>query len=49
MLELKGYNGMISIEYEGCMISAQETFEKAAAHFRTVLINEKAGEAWWLQ
>ena len=47
MLKLKGYDGVISIEHEDCMMSVQEGFEKAVAYLKTVLIKEKAGEAWW--
>ncbi len=47
MLRLKGYDGVISIEHEDCMMSVQEGFEKAVAYLRSVLIKESAGEAWW--
>jgi sugar phosphate isomerase/epimerase len=47
MLKLKGYDGVISIEHEDCMMSVQEGFEKAVAYLRGVLIKEKAGAAWW--
>ncbi len=47
MLKMKGYDGVISIEHEDCMMSVQEGFEKAVAYLRGVLIKESAGEAWW--
>ncbi len=47
MLKMKGYDGVISIEHEDAYMSVQEGFEKAVAYLRTVLIKEKAGEAWW--
>jgi hypothetical protein len=28
-------------------MSVQEGFEKAVAYLRSVLIREKAGQAWW--
>jgi len=47
MLRMKGYNGVISIEHEDCMMSVKEGFEKAVAYLKPLLIKEKAGEAWW--
>ncbi len=47
MLKLKGYDGVISIEHEDCMMSVQEGFEKAVEYLRGVLIKENAGAAWW--
>ena len=47
MLRMKGYDGVISIEHEDCMMSVQEGFEKAVAYLKTVLIKEKPGDAWW--
>ncbi|MBU0640769.1 MAG: hypothetical protein KKB50_18040 [Planctomycetes bacterium] len=47
MLKMKGCNGVISIEHEDSLVSIQEGFEKAVAYLRSVLIKEKAGDAWW--
>ena len=47
MLRIKGYDGVISIEHEDSTMSVQEGFEKAVAYLRSVLIKEKAGQAWW--
>jgi sugar phosphate isomerase/epimerase len=47
MLKMKGYDGVISIEHEDCMMSVQEGFEKAVAYLRSVIIKEQAGAAWW--
>ena len=47
MLRMKGYDGVISIEHEDGYMSLQEGFEKAVAYLRSVLITEKAGQAWW--
>ena len=47
MLKMKGYDGVVSIEHEDSLMSVQEGFEKAVQYLRSVLIKEKAGEAWW--
>ncbi len=47
MLRVKGYDGVISIEHEDSYMSVQEGFEKAVSYLRSVLIKEKAGDAWW--
>ncbi len=47
MLRQKGYDGVISIEHEDCLMSVQEGFEKAVTYLRSVMIKDKAGEAWW--
>ena len=47
MLKMKGYDGVISIEHEDCLMSVQEGFEKAVAYLERVIIKEKAGDAWW--
>ena len=33
--------------HEVALTSVQEGFEKAVAYLKTMLIKEKAGEAWW--
>ncbi|MCG3128213.1 MAG: hypothetical protein CHACPFDD_03090 [Phycisphaerae bacterium] len=47
MLRCKGYDGVISIEHEDSYMSVQEGFEKAVKYLRGVMIQEKAGGAWW--
>ena len=47
MLQMKGYDGVVSIEHEDSYMSVREGFEKAVAYLRSVLIKERAGEAWW--
>ena len=47
MLRTKGYDGVISIEHEDSLMSVQEGFEKAVAYLRSVMITQKAGDAWW--
>jgi sugar phosphate isomerase/epimerase len=47
MLKMKGYDGVISIEHEDAYMSVQEGFEKAVAYLKSVMIREKAGQAWW--
>lgn len=47
ILRRYGYDGVISIEHEDALMSAGEGFRKAVAYLRGLLIEEKAGEAWW--
>jgi len=47
MLRTYGYDGVLSIEHEDSLMSLQEGFEKAVAYLKSVIIREKAGEAWW--
>ncbi|MFA5863768.1 MAG: sugar phosphate isomerase/epimerase [Phycisphaerae bacterium] len=47
MLRAKGYDGVLSIEHEDGLMSAQEGFEKAVNYLRTVVIREKTDQAWW--
>jgi sugar phosphate isomerase/epimerase len=46
-LRLVGYDETLSIEHEDGLMSGREGFEKAVAFLRNVLIQEKAGEAYW--
>lgn len=48
MLRRYGYAGAISIEHEDPLMSAKEGFEKAVAYLAPMLIEEQAGEAWWV-
>lgn len=47
MLRVYGYDGVLSIEHEDSVMSMKEGFEKAVEYLNSVLIHEKAGEAWW--
>ena len=42
-----GYDGVLSIEHEDSLMSINEGFEKAVAYLKTVLIEQKSGQAWW--
>jgi sugar phosphate isomerase/epimerase len=46
-LQLVGYEGAISIEHEDGLMSQNEGFTKAASFLKNILIQEKAGEAFW--
>jgi sugar phosphate isomerase/epimerase len=46
-LQLVGYQGAISIEHEDGLMSQNEGFTKAASFLKNILIQEKAGEAFW--
>ncbi|HUX49537.1 MAG TPA: sugar phosphate isomerase/epimerase [Spirochaetia bacterium] len=47
-LQLIGYNGSVSIEHEDGLMSKTEGFEKAVAFLKGMVINEPAGEMWWI-
>ncbi|NLE30331.1 MAG: sugar phosphate isomerase/epimerase [Phycisphaerae bacterium] len=47
MLRTYGYDGPLSIEHEDGLMSIQEGFEKAVNYLKTIIIREKAGQAWW--
>ena len=47
MLRIYGYDGVISIEHEDSLMSTNEGFEKAVEYLRGVIIQQKAGAAWW--
>ncbi len=47
MLRLVGYDGVISIEHEDSLMSAQEGLTKAVAFFKQVLLFEKKGDITW--
>lgn len=46
-LQLVGYNGVISIEHEDSLMSAEEGFDKAVSLLKSIVIKEKVGEMWW--
>ena len=42
-----GYDGVLSIEHEDRLMSANEGFKKAVAFLKRVIISEKPGPAYW--
>jgi len=46
-LRLTGYDGVISIEHEDPLMSANEGFKKAVSFLKDVLLYEPVGEMWW--
>jgi len=46
-LRMIGYDGVLSIEHEDSLMSADEGFKKAASFLQNILIKEKAGEVYW--
>lgn len=46
-LRLSGYDGVISIEHEDPLMSANEGLNKAVRFLKDVLLYEDVGEMWW--
>ncbi len=46
-LRLVGYDGVISIEHEDPLMSANEGLNKAISFLKGVLLYENVGEMWW--
>ncbi len=46
-LRLVGYDGVISIEHEDPLMSANEGLNKAVQFLKDVLLYESVGEMWW--
>ncbi len=46
-LRLTGYDGVISIEHEDPLMSANEGLNKAVQFLKDVLLYEDVGEMWW--
>ncbi len=46
-LRLTGYDGVISIEHEDPLMSANEGLNKAVQFLKDVLLYEEVGEMWW--
>jgi sugar phosphate isomerase/epimerase len=46
-LRLVGYDGVISIEHEDPLMSADEGLTKAISFLNSVLLYESVGEMWW--
>ena len=47
MLRLFDYDGVISIEHEDSLMSANEGFEKAVVYLKNIILSQPAGQAWW--
>lgn len=47
-LRLAGYDGALSIEHEDSLMSVNEGFSKAVAFLKQSVIEEPAGQAWWV-
>lgn len=48
MLQLVGYNHVMSIEHEDSLMTSKEGLEKAIAFLRSVIISEpKPGSMFW--
>jgi sugar phosphate isomerase/epimerase len=48
-LRMAGYDGVVSIEHEDSLMSAQEGLRKAIHFLQEVMIVEKPGIAYWTQ
>ncbi len=46
-LRVAGYDGVLSIEHEDSLMSAEEGFLKAAAFLNNLILKEKPGAMWW--
>ena len=46
-LRLIGYDGVLSIEHEDSLMSANEGFEKAVVFLQNIVLKEKPGAMWW--
>jgi sugar phosphate isomerase/epimerase len=47
-LRLAGYDGALSIEHEDSLMSVNEGFTKAVSFLKETVINDPAGQAWWV-
>jgi len=47
-LRIFGYDGVLSIEHEDSLMSAEEGLKKAADFLQNLVIREAAGAAWWV-
>jgi len=46
-LRMIGYDGVLSIEHEDSLMSADEGFKKAVEFLKGIVLREKAGEIFW--
>ncbi|MDO8685235.1 MAG: sugar phosphate isomerase/epimerase [Clostridiales bacterium] len=42
-----GYDSVLSIEHEDCLMSREEGLEKAIGFLKEIIIREKLGKMWW--
>ncbi len=47
-LRMFGYDGVLSIEHEDSLLSAEEGLGKAAGFLNGIVIREQPGAAWWV-
>jgi sugar phosphate isomerase/epimerase len=47
-LRMYGYGGVLSIEHEDSLLSAEEGLTKAVAFLNDLVIREQPGAAWWV-
>jgi len=47
-LRMVGYDGVLSIEHEDSLMSANEGLMKAVAFLKQVILTEKLGAMWWV-
>lgn len=47
-LRMYGYDGVLSIEHEDSLLSAEEGLRKAVEFLNGLVIREKPGAAWWV-
>jgi sugar phosphate isomerase/epimerase len=47
-LRMFGYDGVLSIEHEDSLLSAEEGLSKAVTFLNDLVIREKPGAAWWV-
>jgi len=47
-LRLQSYDHVVSIEHEDGLMSVDEGFSKAVRNLQQILIEEPAGEMWWV-
>jgi sugar phosphate isomerase/epimerase len=48
-LRMFGYDGVLSIEHEDSLLSAEEGLTRAAAFLNDIVLREEPGAAWWTQ
>jgi sugar phosphate isomerase/epimerase len=47
-LRLYGYDGVLSIEHEDSLLSAEEGLRKAAEFLNEIIIREQPNAPWWV-
>jgi hypothetical protein len=47
-LRLTGYDYVVSIEHEDCLMSIEEGFQKAVSNLQSVLTKDELGDMWWV-